>query len=90
MPLSLAMDDGELDNVGGNGGCGGPPVVAAMAAAAAVAVVDNRVGVLWRRWQGRLMVVAAWQHSAVAIDYSKAMSGQRWHLTVAVVGGKGI
>ncbi len=43
LPLSLAMDDGELDQGGGGGGGGG--LAAAAAAAAAVAVVDNN----WQR-----------------------------------------
>ncbi len=37
LPLSLAMDDGEFNHVGG-GGCSGGP---AAAAAAAGAAVDN-------------------------------------------------
>jgi hypothetical protein len=37
LPLSLAMDDGELDHVGG--GCGSGSLAAA--AAAAVVLVDN-------------------------------------------------
>ncbi len=37
LPLSLAMDDGELDHGGGGGSGGGP----AAAAAAAVAATDD-------------------------------------------------
>ncbi len=43
MPLSLAMDDGELDHGGGGGGSGG----AVAAAAVVVAVMDND----WRQKQ---------------------------------------
>jgi hypothetical protein len=34
LPLSLAMDDGKFDHVGGVGGGGGPAAVAAAAVAA--------------------------------------------------------
>jgi hypothetical protein len=43
LPLSLAMDDGELDHGGGGGGSGG----AVAAAAVVVAVMDND----WRQKQ---------------------------------------
>jgi hypothetical protein len=43
--LSLAVNDGELDNGGGGGSSGGPAAVAAVA----VAMVDNRDGIqLWQ------------------------------------------
>jgi hypothetical protein len=38
LPLSLAMDNGEINHSGGSGGGGGPVAVAA----AAVAGVDDR------------------------------------------------
>ncbi len=36
-----------------------PVVVAAAVAVVAVAAVDNEDGIQWRRWQGRLMAVTA-------------------------------
>ncbi len=41
LPLSLAMDNIELDNGGGSGG-GGGPAAAVVEVAAAVAVVNDR------------------------------------------------
>jgi hypothetical protein len=58
LHLSLAMDNSEFNNVGGGGSGGGP---AAAAVVAAVVVVDDRDGVQWRQWQGRLMAVAAFE-----------------------------
>ncbi len=55
LPLSLAMDDSDFDNVGGGGG----PAAAAAAAPPAVAAVDDRDGIQWRRWWGSLMAAVA-------------------------------
>ncbi len=87
LPLSLAMDDSEFDNSGGSGGRGGLVAVAVVAGGRAGEVVtgafnDSSGG-------GRLMAVAAWQHSTAAIDYGKVMAGGTLHSTVVVVGGDG-
>ncbi len=51
LPLSLAMDDGELsDGGGGGGGGGGSPEAAAVAA---VVAVDNN----WRQKQPAMRVL---------------------------------
>ncbi len=57
MPLSLAMDDSKIDNIGGGGG-GDGLAVAAAAVEAVVVVVDNRDGVQWSRWWEPLVAVA--------------------------------
>jgi hypothetical protein len=63
-----------------------------MVAVAAVTARQQRqpvavVGAVGAMWQGRLIAVAAWQHSTAAMDYGKAMVRGSWHSTVAVMGG---
>ncbi len=64
LTLSLAMDNGEYDHVGGGGGGGNSGGLAA-ATAAAVVAVDNR-----DRWRWHLMV-------AVSLDRGHATTSQR-------------
>jgi hypothetical protein len=55
LPLSLAMDDSELDNCGNL-------AAATVAVALAAAVADNEDGVQWQRWWGHWMAAAAFDN----------------------------